>query len=334
MSQIPQDPQKSLAECQPQAPVPTPNLDPAPPYCANDEDFDDKVNKRAIIDDASNWLTDDLNQKEGYGAKVDCDPMMTGHIRPDPNNPNPTTLYRYSKALRGTDEAMLDMFGDIEVIDEDGKSHPVPIIWASQEKAVAAIMFDNVRKDESLVVDRIRLPMLAISSTDFSYDMNRYTYHYALDFMRGLRADGKPGFTINERGLERSTIFGKARGIPVNITYTMTAWTMYIEDMNQILEQILLKFSPIAYIRVRGVSWECVAKLDSIANNLDTEPGDQAIRVIKFQFNITAETYIPQPIARRKAILKTRVDFVDGMTEEEITQVVARLEEAVKELEC
>jgi hypothetical protein len=56
--------------------------------------------------------------------------------------------------------------------------------------------------------------------------------------------------------------------------------------------------------------------------------------VIKFQFNITAETYIPQPIARRKAILKTKVELVDGMTEDEITQVMARLEEAVKELEC
>jgi len=83
---------------------------------------------------------------------------------------------------------------------------------------------------------------------------------------------------------------------------------MYIEDMNQILEQILLKFSPVAYIRVRGVTWEIQCKLDSIANNLDTEPGDQAIRVIKFQFNITAETYISQPIARRKAVLKTNVE--------------------------
>ena len=254
MSQLPQDPQKSLPECQIKSETPTPNLDPAPPYCGRDED--DQTSKRAINDDFSNWLKDDLNQKQGYGAKVDCDPMMTGHIRNDPNKPNKNTLYRYSKALRGTDEAILDMFGDIEVLDEDGKAHPVPIVWGSQEKAVAAIMFDNVRKDESLVVDRIRLPMLAVSSTDFSYDMNRYTYHQALDFMRYLRPDNKPGMTISERGLERSTIFGKTRGIPVNVTYTLIAWTMYIEDMNQILEQILLKFSPIAYIRVRGVSWE------------------------------------------------------------------------------
>ena len=77
-----------------------------------------------------------------------------------------------------------------------------------------------------------------------------------------------------------------------------------------------------------------MVKLDSIANNLEVEPGDQAIRVIKYEFNMTAQTYIPQPIERKKAVLKMKIDFVDGMTEEEITEVMARIEESVKELEC
>jgi len=129
-------------------------------------------------------------------------------------------------------------------------------------------------------------------------------------------------------------VFGVARGLPVDISYTLIAWTLYLEDMNQILEQVFLKFSPIAYIRIRGVAWEVGVKLESVANNLETEPGDKQLRVIKFQFNIKAETYIPQPIVRRKAVLKTRVEFVDGMTEQDITRVIGRLEVAVKELEC
>jgi hypothetical protein len=125
-----------------------------------------------------------------------------------------------------------------------------------------------------------------------------------------------------------------ARGIPINIGYTATAWTMYREDMNQILEQILTKFSQAAYIRVTGVPWEIIVKLDSTANNLDYEPGDQAIKIIKFEFNLTAQTYIPQPIERKKAVLKTKIDFVDGLSEDEITAVLARIEESVKDLEC
>ena len=80
--------------------------------------------------------------------------------------------------------------------------------------------------------------------------------------------------------------------------------------------------------------WEVTVKLDSIANNLNNEPGDQAIRIIKFEFNMTAQTYIPQPIERKKAVLKMKVDFVNGLSEEEITEFMARIEESVKELEC
>ena len=94
------------------------------------------------------------------------------------------------------------------------------------------------------------------------------------------------------------------------------------------------KFSQLAYIRVTGVPWEIAVKLDSTANNLNAEPGNQAIRIIKFEFNMTAQTYIPQPIVRKKAVLKTKVDFVDGLSEETITAVLARIEASVKELEC
>lgn len=49
---------------------------------------------------------------------------------------------------------------------------------------------------------------------------------------------------------------------------------------------------------------------------------------------MTAQTYIPQPIERKKSVLKMKIDFVDGITEEEITEVISRIEESVKELEC
>ena len=104
--------------------------------------------------------------------------------------------------------------------------------------------------------------------------------------------------------------------------------------MNQILEQIILKFSPVAYIKVRGVTWETQVKLDSIANNLEIEPGDQAVRVVKFQFNLTAESYIPQPIVRKKSVLSTKIELTNGLAEEEIDAIVDRIEETVKEMKC
>jgi hypothetical protein len=279
------------------------------------------------------------NQKVGYGQSGICDPMQTGQItedlRKDPvRTADGSVIYRYSKAIRGADEALKDMFSDLVCIDEMGNTLPVPIIWGTQEKAVAAVLQSNVRQDSSLVVNRIKLPILSIYNSGIAFQQDRYIYHKAVDYFRNLRPDRKPGLTTRENRHERDTIFGVARGIPVDITYQLTAWTLYVEDMNQILEQVMLKFSPVAYIRVQGVhNWETIVKLDSIANNLETEPGDQQLRVIKFQFGMTAETFIPQPIVRKKAVLEEKIDIVDKVSDEEITEVISRLENLIEGLE-
>ena len=282
-------------------------------------------------------IQDIRNNKTGIGRAANCDPMMSGHIVDDFKE-DPKTLKapwmasyipRYSKAKRGCDEAVKDLFEDVVVIDEQGSAHKVPIIWATQERAVAAIIQPNVRKDDSTVVDRLRLPMLAIYDSEFSINNDRYIYHGAIDYLRQRRADGKPGLTTQEN-FPRDTIFGVSRGLPVDIGYTLFAWTLYKEDMNQILEQIVQKFSPIAYIKVQGVYWETIVKLESIANNENLEPGGNNLRVIKWQFNLRAETFIPQPIVRKKAVLHTKVDVVDDIDDKEISEIIARLETSVE----
>lgn len=270
-----------------------------------------------------------------YGREANsCDPMQVGSIVEDMRKPvgERQVIYKYWKAIYGVNEAVTDLFRDLTVLDVNGESQPVPIIWGTQEKAVAAIVQSNIKQDSSLVVQRIKLPMMAIYSSDFTPNNDRYIYHGAIDYLRRFRDDGKPGLTESEH-YERDTVFGVARGIPIDVGYQLTVWTLYLEDMDQILEQILRKFSPVAYIRVQGVhNWETIVKLESIANNIEMEPGDQAQRVIKFQFGLKAETFIPQPIVRKKAVLKTQVDMVDAVSDEEITRVITRIEEAIKGL--
>jgi hypothetical protein len=318
--------EKSLNDCEGVSPLGrSENIDPPPGHCEQPPDNQNNEN----LDIGDSWFDDFLNKKINLGSANNSDPMQAGKIVNDGNTYNTQTVYRYSKSIRATDEAVMDLFRDLVVIDDDGKAHPIPIIWATQERAVAAVVQNNVRKDETLVVDRIRLPMLAISATEYSIDTNRYTYHRAIHYLRD--AKGKPAFTASER-YEKDTVFGVTRGMPLNIGYTLYAWTLQVEDMNQILEQIINKFSPIAYIKVRGVLWEVTVKLESIANNLETEPGDAALRVVKFQFSLTAETYVGQPIVKKKAVLKTKIDFVNALNEAEISEVLKRLEESVEGL--
>lgn len=283
------------------------------------------------VDGVENSWFNELDVKDtNAGHAGNCDPMQTGHIINDPNNPNPDVIYRYPKGIRGCNQAMYDLFSDLVVIDSNSKVHRVPIIYGTQERAVAEILQSNVRKDETLVVDRITLPMLSIYNSDMQYNQNRFLFHQALDY-RIKKNTGKPGFTNKERH-ERDTVFGVARGVPIDMSYTLYAWTSYLEDMNQILEQIFTKFSLVAYINVRGVPWEVIVKLNSTANNIDIEPGDQNLRIIKYQFNLTAETYIPQPIVRKKSVLAIKTDFFNSVNVEEINDVFGRLEESVKEL--
>jgi len=43
---------------------------------------------------------------------------------------------------------------------------------------------------------------------------------------------------------------------------------------------------------------------------------------------------VSQPIVRRKAVLKTKIEVVDSPNDEDITEVLMRLEQAVKDLEA
>jgi len=255
------------------------NIDSPPPYCRDGKaqgssgTIDQKPFFESQEDEASrdmSWLEDGTFDLKGQGASALCDPMQTGHIVNEQGGspPNTGTVYRYAKSIRGTDEAVRALFNDIVVIDPQGKVHPVPIIWGTQEKAVAYLLQENTHKDESLIVDRIKLPMLAVHAQDYKYAQDRYVYHKAIDYLRDRKDHMRPQFTTTEK-YERDTVFGVSKGIPLDISYTLYAWTMYEEDMNQILTQVITKFSPMAYIRVRGISWEIGVKLDSIANNVN-----------------------------------------------------------------
>jgi hypothetical protein len=113
-------------------------------------------------------------------------------------------LYKYSKFIHRGDEATMDEFRDISVIDEEGLAHHVPLIWADDKKAVEVTTNEYcLQKDDNIIVDRIRLPLLNVSNRTITFD-----------------------------------------GKNIHSHYNLTARTLYKDDMDEIVEQILLKFHP------------------------------------------------------------------------------------------
>jgi hypothetical protein len=251
-----------------------------------------------------------------FGKNQTCDPYLTGQIVEDmAADPKRNIIYRYPQALRGINEGMKNLFSNVVVLDEAGSQHQVPIFWASRERAVEFLVQENIR-EKSTVTDHVTLPLMSIMATGFSMNMDRYTYHWNQNFIRSKT--GMLNYGQEERPYD--TVYGVPRGIPVDINYQLNVWTYFLEDMYQILEQVILRFSPIAYISTQGNRWTTIVKLDSMDNNVDTEPGTQP-RIVRMQFGFTAEHYIPQPIGRYKTVLQERIDYVNSTNPLNVTEV-------------
>lgn len=272
---------------------------------------------------------DDCRQKSGIGQSALCDPQAMGHIHKDqgPEEAGRDVITRYSGALRGYDEAVRDLFTDVIVRDDDDNIFRVPTLIKTPERAVKWMFQSNVHKDPTLVVGRVRLPLLSLHRSGITPAPQRYCYHKNIDYHRRLRGDGKPGYAFPDKGRQRAVVLGTSLGIPIDINYDLAAWTMYEEDMNQIAEQILGKFSMLAYIRVQGVYLEQGVKLNAVQNASETEPGDKQLRLTKYVFSLTAEAYIPQPIVRKRAVLDVRIDnLLVNMDTGELEAVLNKME--------
>lgn len=259
-------------------------------------------------------------KKYRLGSWMNCDPKTSGNFIP---NPKSNLVYSYPQSIRALNEAMMDLFSNVILLDVNGNQIPVPIVWSSPERAVSFILQENIRTDNTGVVDRVNIPLMSLYANGFSQDMTRYTYHWVENIFRD-RA-GKP-IIADPDNPSQDYIYGQSRGLPVNITYQLTIWTYYIEDLYQAVEQIFLKFSPIAYINTTGNAWQTAVKLDSASPNIDLDPGNTRQRLVKFDFNFTAEHYIAQPPSKYKPVKEVRIDITDGIGDRTV-DIVSRIRE-------
>lgn len=283
-----------------------PNLDPKLKNCPPLD--------KPSLNDIPFLDTNETIQTGKIGASGACSPMQSGKIISDPDNVDRGIINRYSQTIKGCDMAVRDLFSDVYLIDVNGQAVKVPILLAPGEKAVIAALNlpgSGMRHDNSLVTDRITLPIMSIYSSGMSLNDSRYTYEMI----------NRPMNYASEK-YTNDTIYSTNRGVPVDREYTLTAWTFYMEDMSQLLEVIMNKLNRMTYVHIQGVNWEVPVRLTGIQNNVTNDDiGDDKVRIIKYQFNMVAETYIAQPILRGKSILKVITDYVSG-TPENIQEIV------------
>ena len=81
---------------------------------------------------------------------------------------------------------------------------------------------------------------------------------------------------------------------PVTLQYNINIWAKYMEDMDQLAQQVRLKFNPSVQLNTK-YSVDSKVFLNAENNNYSLTLADREERVIRKSFNVSVETYIRSP---------------------------------------
>ena len=175
----------------------------------------------------------------------------------------------YKESLR----SMIASFSDVGYIDSEEKFNNTKCIHANAERAIAKLNQEN----------NIILPILSVGQTTSDNDTSRQR-------TESLLVNEKYWDTEKNRAFRILSLVPRA----INIKYQLNIWTKYMSDMDQILEQIRLKFHPEMQVPTE-FSTLAKAYLDSEDDVGQIAVADKEDRVLKKTLNIILRTYIPSP---------------------------------------
>jgi hypothetical protein len=175
----------------------------------------------------------------------------------------------YKESLR----SMITSFNDVGYISSEDKWTDIKCIHANAERAVAKLKQEN----------NIILPVLSIGQTVSDNDTERQK-------TESLLVNEKYWDKDKHRAIRILSLAPRA----VNVRYQLNIWTKYMADMDQILEQIRLKFNPEMQVPTE-FSTLAKAFLESEEEVGQVTVSDKEDRILKKTMNIVLRTYIPSP---------------------------------------
>tara|TARA_R110001583_G_scaffold22132_7_gene83262 strand:- start:86 stop:823 length:738 start_codon:yes stop_codon:yes gene_type:complete len=175
----------------------------------------------------------------------------------------------YRESLR----AMISQFSDVGYISSEEKWTDVKCIHANAERAIAKLKQEN----------NIILPILSIGQTTSDNDTDRQR-------TESLLVNEKYWDKEKHRAIRVLSLAPRA----VNVKYQINLWAKYMSDMDQMLEQIRLKFNPEMQVPTE-FSTLAKAYLESEDDVGEITVADKSDRVLKKTLNIVLRTYIPSP---------------------------------------
>jgi hypothetical protein len=201
--------------------------------------------------------------------------------------------YYYYKVFKKTVVQFLDLFNGINInrYDQKGtwlKRVTVPLQYGPKEKTWYWI---NQRKEDEV------LPVMSCTLTGVEYSLERQTNKH-----REIWA-GTDGVTVSRY----------LNPVPYDINFQIGIWSLYMYDIDQILEQILPFFQPYVYIRIPieelNTSFEAKTLFNAATPEFESEYADEGRRVLKYSLDFTVQTYMFKPVSDSGLIQDIYVNF-------------------------
>jgi len=209
----------------------------------------------------------------------------------------------YNRTIRKVVVAFGTLFNDITLqrytLDGATKKEvfKVPLSYGSKEKYLTRITSDpNLTKSVATVVPRISFEL-----TGMSYDTSRKQVstlqNFSANTATGIRTQYSP--------------------IPYNFDFSMSIYVRNTEDGTQILEQILPFFTPdfnvtVDFVPSMDQKYDMPVLLNSVANEVDYEGDMLSTRLIIWNLEFTAKSYIWPPVKSGEIIRQANTSiFID-----------------------
>ena len=199
----------------------------------------------------------------------------------------------YNRTIRKVVVAFGTLFNDITLqrytLDGATKKEvfKVPLSYGSKEKYLTRITSDpNLTKSVATVVPRISFEL-----TGMSYDTSRKQVSTLQNFSANTATGIKTQYSP----------------IPYNFDFSMSIYVRNTEDGTQILEQILPFFTPdfnvtVDFVPSMDQKYDMPVLLTSVANEVDYEGDMLSTRLIIWNLEFTAKSYIWPPVKSGKII--------------------------------
>ena len=201
--------------------------------------------------------------------------------------------------------AFESIFKDLKVKRYDENHHEVKSINVPRTFAGKRKISYYLQKDTDKI--SVKLPRIGFIINDFQYDASRKT---------GL---------LNEIQLSDGSkeMFNS---VPYNLTFTVSILTKYLDDMMQIIEQIVPKFTPDYVLSVNeipelGIKNDIIVILDSVNPNTQFEYDEISDRIVAYDLTFTLRGNFYPPTSNSKIIETINVNIHDLETQKIISTI-------------